>query len=151
MQKTIVVALLLASLSVCAETITVLDTTIQRGYYQTNSNAKFFMDTETGLGYANITVSEFVRYPGQTRCNPWGCFPGGSLPTDRTIFATRVEIPNLILIDKQMIYRGQTEDINCGYLGESRVLKRPTLYLSGKCSLRESIRGNRLLVNFQAK
>ena len=38
-----------------------------------------------------------------------------------------------------MIYNGVNGEVNCGKLGLSRVLRRPTLYLSGTCELKSYI------------
>lgn len=156
MKKAIAILISVLSFAAMAETVTLLETNVPtRTFGRTYANAKFFMDTTTNQGYADITVTEEnygYGYPGRQRCDRWGCYPmPDPIPTTRVIFSTRVEVPNLTLVDKNMLYRGINGEVNCGKLGTSRVLRRPTLYLSGNCSLGARLRGQNLTVSFNAK
>lgn len=137
-----------STLSVAAERITVLEDQITRAGYNLEPYAKFYMDTETGIGYADVTVDliTFTWVPGRGHCDRFGCYGGGStrVPMRNRIYSNRVEVPGLNLIDKQMIYTSTEGEINCGKLGRSRWLRRSTLFLSGNCKLRTTLdrRGN---------
>ena len=50
-----------------------------------------------------------------------------------------------------MIYYSELGEVKCGTLGTSRVLRRPTLYLTGNCVLGESVRGNQVIVSLQIR
>lgn len=153
--KLFAMALVLLSTSVFAESVTLLDTRIGTSFGYTRASAKFFMDTDTGIGYARIIVTETERNPfppGRTICDQFGCYPAPiPTPIQRTILSEQVMIPGLTLEDNQMIYRADDREINCGRLGVSRVLRRPTLYLSGKCELNSDIRFDELKVTFDLK
>lgn len=156
MKVVLLFALLLTSAFAMTERVVLLETQVPFSYDTLNSNARFYMDTETGMGYADVSVDELRRdiLPGPIRCDRWGCYGGypGDFPTTRRILTKRVEIPNLKLIDKEMIYFGIDGEVNCGKLGRSRVLRRATLYLSGKCQLKSSIRNRTdLTVTFTTK
>lgn len=139
---------LLISGAFAAERVVLLETQVPYTMDYTQSGAKFFMDTNTGMGYADVYVDEYRRdvypypggYPGGVRCDRWGCYPT-PVPTPQVfrILSKRVEVPNLNLVDKEMIYNGVNGEVNCGKLGLSRVLRRPTLYLSGACELKTYI------------
>ncbi len=146
--------------SAFAESVIILDTRIgNRGFGNTDVDTRFFMNTNNGQGYADVEVSvtDYRRdpFPPRTYCDRWGrCYPRrpfpNPLPTTREIYDQRIQINNLKLVGDQMIYYGRNGRVNCGRLGESRVLRVPTLYLSGNCQLRGSIRGGRLTVRFTA-
>lgn len=152
--KLFTMALVLLSSSVFADSVTVLETRIGRSYDYTTADAKFFMDTETGMGYAQVTVTEYIRddFPRRPICDRWGCYPAPApAPFPRTILSERVEIPGLTLENNQMIYRNANAEINCGRLGYSRVLRRPTLYLTGSCELNTVLSFDELKVTFDTK
>ena len=50
-----------------------------------------------------------------------------------------------------MIYSGRSGNTDCGYLGRSRVLNVPTLYLNGKCKTYGSLRGDNLTVTLTVR
>lgn len=150
--KVFAMALVLLTTSVFADSVTVFETRVGRSYDYTTADAKFFMDTQTGIGYAQVSVTEYVRdqFPRRPICDRWGCYPAPA-PFPRTILSERVEIPGLTLENKQMIYRNAGQEINCGRLGESRVLRRPTLYLTGNCELNAFLSFDKLRVTFDTK
>lgn len=157
MKLILLFALMLTSAFAVTERIVLLETQLPYTMDTLNSDAKFYMDTETGMGYADISVDEIRRviYPGPIRCDRWGCY-GGGYPNDqiivRRIMSKRVEIPNLNLVDKELIYNGVDGEVNCGKLGRSRVLRRPTIFLSGNCQLKTYITNrNDLSVVFTTK
>ena len=150
------------SSAVMAESFTILDTRISTGYGINTASSKFYMDPRTGEGFAKISVLErsyYNDYPGGypggypgNICNGYNCYPG-SYPTPiyRTIFSTTVELENITLVDKEMIYTDENRVVNCGKLGTSRVLRRPTLYLTGECKLTEKLLHDRLIVTLTIK
>ena len=152
--KLLAMALVLVTTSVLADSVTVLETRVGRSFDHTQADAKFFMDTQTGIGYADITVTEYVRdtFPRRPICDRWGCYPAPApAPFPRTILSERVMVPGLTLENNQMIYRNDTAEINCGRLGYSRVLRRPTLYLTGNCELNTFLSFDELKVTFDTK
>jgi len=157
MKNLILVSLMFISSAVMAESFTILDTRISTGYGINMASSSFYMDTETGEGFANISVSEQdfdhgYPFPGSV-CNGYSCYPGNHYPTPiyRTIFRTTVELENIKLVEKEMIYMGDNGEVNCGKLGTSRVLRRPTLYLTGNCKLTEKLLHDRLIVTLTIK
>ncbi len=150
MKNLILLVFALTSYAAMAKTITLLDTKIPTSYYfYTSASSKFYMDTKFGQGYAKVNVTEYERdqFPRRDRCDRYGCYPAPSpIPRSRTLFYDTIEIENLKMVDKQMIYMGENGEINCGHLGTSRVLRRPTLYLSGNCKLNTRLNNGRLTV-----
>lgn len=166
--KVVLLLALLISSAIAAEKVTVFESSLPmtRDYMETD--ARFYMDTQTGMGYADISVDEmrldYNHYPypiprrGGMRCDRFGCYgyptPMPPMPTriPYRVLSKRVEISNLNLVDKVMIYNDVNGEVNCGKLGTSRVLRRPTIYLSGKCTLKSYItRNNKLVVDFIVK
>tara|TARA_Y100000768_G_scaffold330762_1_gene269687 strand:+ start:22398 stop:22892 length:495 start_codon:yes stop_codon:yes gene_type:complete len=163
---------MLLSFASFAETIVVMETHMPRTMNRPMISDKFFMDTNTNLGYADIKVTveqyrpeprmrrmfcdhrgyRYGTYPGvrpdyMRRCEPLYTRP---LPMIRTILDEKIEIPGLELVGKDMIYYGVNGEVKCGNLGRSRVFGAPTLYLTGNCQLKTKIRRNKLIVEFTA-
>ena len=148
--------IVLMSSVVFADSVVVLEERISRSYQRPEVSSKFFMDTTTSEGFAKISVVEWDRdlNPGPIGCDQWGrCYPSPNpMPRMRTLLAEQVEIPNLRLENKQMIYtKANGETVNCGRLGTSRVLRVPTLYLSGNCELVNILDYDKLTVIFKTK
>lgn len=140
------------------EATIILEDTVARASRLARVSAKFFMDTQTGEGSAVVKVTDQVyddynRYPRRRHCDRFGCHPNPLPPVPRvfTIYDQKVRLSNLRLEGKQMIYSSNGVEINCGYLGRSRVFGAPTLYLNGKCKLKGVIRANNLSVSLIIK
>ena len=150
MKKFVFLTLVLLTGPAMAERITLLDTRVPVGY-NSYATSKFYMDTQSEQGFAQVRVMEeyLDRYPGGgMRCDRYGCYPAPApIPRLRVIYSDTIEIDNLKLVDKEMIYSDGQREINCGKLGISRVLRKPTLYLTGNCKLVESLRYDRLTVS----
>lgn len=145
--------------SVYAETVNLLQTRIHGASNFSQVSTKFFMNTTTGEGNVIVTVTDtFDRYPrnpGPIGCDRWGrCYPRRNpMPMPRTeiLFKETIPVRNLNLVDKRMIYSGRSGNTDCGYLGRSRVLNVPTLYLNGKCKTHGSLRGDNLTVTLTVR
>lgn len=157
--------LMTSSMSFAAETVRVLEDQIPYTPNYTTADAKFYMDTDSNLGYAQVSVTE------QYQVTYWETICHG--PVDpryphpvcrrvprtethyRTIYEHTELIPNLVLEDKTMVYHSANGAVECGTLGTSRVFRRPTLYLSGKCKLNSRVvldrAAKKVVVDFQAK
>ena len=57
----------------------------------------------------------------------------------RIVFTENVMVPNLTLEADKLVYRGPMGAIECATLGRSRVLRRPTLFMSGACQAKTAI------------
>lgn len=108
-------------------------------------DTRFYMDTKTGEGFVKATVAEerFNRFPQEWcsydpygRCIPQNRFPQ---PTLETVFSDSKKIDGLMLMGDQAVYHSAEGNVVCGTMGVSRILKVPTLYLSGNCKLESSI------------
>jgi hypothetical protein len=174
MKKLILVIIALASSMVhAADLVTVLEADLP--YLRTgraSADSRFHIDTDTKEGFVKVEVSELETI--YTR--PMGCggyygprgprgprMPRGPrycppMPTtvQRTVFQTTVKIENMILVDKQVIYQGTEGEVVCGTMGTSRVMRVPTLYLSGNCELTSRVLhggryGSRVVVTLKTK
>ncbi|MBT4791214.1 MAG: hypothetical protein HON90_06555 [Halobacteriovoraceae bacterium] len=156
MKYLLILSILLFSFLAQAETINVFTGDVSRTFGLIQTSSKFFMNTTTTQGYVDVSVDE-ITYDhtdiGHTVCNQFGCHTNGStpIPTIYNLIQTRVLVENLKLVGKEMIYLGENGEVKCGNLGTSRVLRRPTLYLTGNCILRERIQGNQVTVTLQIK
>ncbi|WP_408095716.1 hypothetical protein ACJVC5_11785 [Peredibacter sp. HCB2-198] len=154
MKKLIIVALALVASVAQAETVQILDVNLPMSRsFSTRAFTRFYMDTQTGEGFAKVTATE-ERYtdmwPGHY--GPGGVyFPRTPQTFPVVIFEETIKIDNLMLMDGQIIYHGVNGDVNCGKMGVSRIFKRPTIFLSGKCDLDADLRGTNLKVNFITK
>lgn len=157
--------LITSSTVMAAETIRVVEDVIPYSHYFTRSDAKFYMDTDSSLGYAQVSVTEeyqvtywetvctgssHPRRPGQV------CHRIPRTHTEfRTIYQHTELIPNLVLEGNKMVYHSEAGAVECGTLGTSRVFRKPTIYLSGKCKLVSRVIHDRadkkIVVDFQAK
>lgn len=165
--KVVLLLALIVSSAFTAERVTLFESSLPMTRDYLVSDARFYMDTQTGMGYADVSVDEmrldYNNYPmpprrGGMRCDRFGCYgyptPMPPMPTrvPYRILTKRVEILNLNLVDKTLVYNSVNGEVNCGKLGTSRVLRRPTIYLSGKCTLKTYItRNNRVVVDFILK
>ena len=158
-------ALMTSSFAFASETVRVLEDVIPNTTNITTSSAKFYMDKASSLGYAQVEVSEryqVIHWMDHCISNGDPRFPRvicQRVPRveerSRTIYQHTELIPGLVLNDKTMVYQGQNGDIECGTLGTSRIFKRPTLNLNGKCKLQTKVlldRADRkVIVDFKAE
>ena len=165
MKKLIIASLVLVSTVVAsAAEVTVLKTKLPAFRGSAEIDTSFYIDTEMKEAYADITVDEletfYVQdcsygggypggyrgpgYPGGYR-GPGYPYPGGGYPVPYcrtipqtrsiTVLANKVKIEDITMNGDDVIYQGADGDVVCGSMGRSRVLRVPTFYLSGKCSL----------------
>lgn len=170
--KNMIMAILVLTSSAIAQAsnVTILSTQVPatRGY--TTVETKFFIDTEMKEGYAQFLVQEqfttYVRvcnggpgypYPNpRNPRNPRQPYPGNYCRTVpqtqyRTILSDRVKIEGMTMNGDDVIYQDVNGDVVCGTMGRSRVLRVPTLYLSGKCNLNANIYRNFLTINLNTQ
>lgn len=151
----LILSTLFVSIAAQAETITIYQDNVASRIGQLQAHSKFFMNTETNQGnvIVNITENWFDYTPGGRICDRWGCYPDipNRTPRVRTLVRKTIPVEGLELVGNEMIYYSELGEVNCGTLGTSRVLRRPTLYLTGNCVLKESIRGNQVIVSLQIK
>lgn len=162
MKKLLLALVICMTSSAYADVVTVLQERVYGASSFSRVSTKFFMNTTTGEGNAVITVTDEDRryprdpFPGPIGCDQWGrCYPQPRpmppIPRTVTLFEKTVPIRNLDLINTRMIYSGNSGSTDCGYLGRSRVLNVPTLYLNGNCKLDGFLRGDMLTVKFSAQ
>lgn len=159
-------ALMTSSMAFAAETVRVIEDVIpySNSRHFTRTDAKFHMDTNSSLGYAQVTVTEEYQVTyWETVCTGHHdprrgtvCHRVPRTQTEyRTIYQHSELIANLVLEGNKMVYHSQTGAVECGTLGTSRVFRRPTLYLNGNCKLNSHIVQDRadrkVIVDFQAK
>ncbi|HLT21958.1 MAG TPA: hypothetical protein VKZ84_00875 [Bacteriovoracaceae bacterium] len=157
--------LMTSSFAFAAETVRVVEDVIPHSIQYTYADAKFYMDTESSLGYAQVEVNERYQVTRWVEhCYPVGDprFPSVSCrrvphveEVNRLIYKHTELIPNLVLEGNKMVYHSESGAVECGTLGTSRVFRRPTLYLSGKCQLDAGVvldRADRkVIVDFKVK
>ncbi len=155
MKNLVILILAFSSLNAFADITEIYQTRIARGYDLVQADAKFYMDQVTGQGYAKLNVTEtYYRYsPPTSRCDQYGCHtvPGHRIPTTRTILRETIEIEGLTITDNLITFSHNHKEINCGKLGRSRVLRRPTIYLTGNCKLNTYIRHDLLTLDLITK
>lgn len=110
--------------------------------YNSTVDARFQVDKTTGEGSVVVSVSEQRWTDMGMNCDQWGrCYPNRvNMPV--MVFKQSAKVEGLSLHGDQVIYAGAEGDVNCGRLGESSVLRRPTIFLTGKCKLSGKITGN---------
>lgn len=140
MKKLILAALVLVSAAVHAAEVTVLEAKLPMLQYgRALVDARFHMDLNTHEGFAKVTVSEqrFVSYPGghYDSSGRWYPSPGRQVPEMVLVYKTTAKIENLMLMGDKVIYHGAEGDVECGTVGESRIFRKPIIYLSGRCEL----------------
>ncbi len=143
--KKFVIALLALSTSLAfAAEVQILDAALPvMDSYNSSVDARFQMDTTTGEGSVVVSVSELRWTHMGGGYDQWGrWYPGNRMEMPVIIFKQSVKVEGLALHGDQVIYAGRDGDVNCGRLGQSSVLRRPTIYLSGKCKLSGKVTGN---------
>lgn len=137
-----------------AHEVTIVDTIVHRASFDDMLTARFQMNTTTGEGNVSVTLTEYQpAYPGPWGCDPYGrCYPRHRpAPMPITLFQQTVRVDGLVLHGDRVVFAAPEGDVECGKLGVSRVFKRPTIYLSGKCELISQINGNRITVKLKTK
>ena len=156
MKKFLLITLFPCSAFAQAGEVTVLERDLMVDSFRSLVDTRFYIDQETHEGFAKIAVSEERYVPGPMggyypypSPYPRGPFPGGyyprpmPMPVQVVVFEATVKIDGLMLVGDKVIYHAPEGEVDCGTMGTSRILKRPTLYLSGKCSLDGQITGTR--------
>lgn len=139
----------LASTSLFAAEMTVLDYSDSKLGKAKAANASFSIDLKTNKGFVKVeaTRREDLRRGGYT--------PGTSRPTHVTrtvvVFKELVPVVGLDLVGDKVNFEDPNGTIECGTMGETRILRKPTLYLSGNCKLQASLKGDRLVVKLMTK
>jgi hypothetical protein len=168
--KNLMISLLILSASAFshATSLTVLEANlpITRGFQSVDT--KFYIDTDMKEGFAKFSVSEQITVYVQ-ECNygsgygPGRGGYGGGYPAPipycrtmpqtqyRNILSDKVKIEGMTMNGDDVIFQGSEGDVVCGTMKNSRVFRIPTLYLSGKCELKGTIRNNILTVTFRTK
>ncbi|MES2526352.1 MAG: hypothetical protein V4598_04670 [Bdellovibrionota bacterium] len=108
---------------------------------QSSATAKFQVDKTTGEGSVSVSVSEMRWTDFGGGYDQWGRWYPNRVNMPVVIFSDSVNVEGLSLHGDQVIYAGRDGDVNCGRLGQSSVLRRPTIYLTGNCKLTTKITG----------
>jgi hypothetical protein len=110
--------------------------------YDSDVDARFQMDRESGEGSVVVTVSEMRWTDMGGSYDQWGHYYPHRVMMPVVIFRESAKVEGLALHGDQVIYAGRDGDVNCGRLGTSTVFNRPTIYLTGNCKLSGAISGN---------
>lgn len=140
MKKLFIAALVLCSTLVHASEVTVFEAAIYLGpSFRTYVDTSFQMNTTTKEGFVQVSVIE--ERPGMANgyYDSMGRWLPYNQPTHFTILSEKVKVENLVLDGNRVVYHSEEGEVECGTLGVSRVLKKPTIYLSGKCELEGTI------------
>lgn len=108
--------------------------------FHTYADARFHMDMQTGEGFVKVSVTE-DRWIMTGHYDTNGRWYPHRTPMPVTVFSDTIKVQGLMMVDKKVIYQGPQGEVNCGKMGVSRVLKVPTLYLNGNCSLSARLTG----------
>lgn len=159
MKKMFFAVLMVAASVVNAAEVTVLEAALPHARsFRTDVDTRFFVDTDSREGFVKVLVTEerTVYRPHGGNCRMGNCFPD-SFPTTvtRTLLRETVKVDGLMLMDDKVVFHAPEGEVECGTLGVSRVFKRPTIYLSGKCELDEKVvetrEGSKLVVTLKTK
>ena len=156
MKKFIIVALMLVVSAVNAAEISILEANFPdtRTTFSPTANSKFVMDTNTNEGFVTTEVTAWeVANRNDGYYDQWGRWvptPNRTSTPVRLLTKT-VKVDGLMLMGDQAVYQGAEGNVVCGTMGYSRVLKVPTLYLSGNCTLVTKIVGNSVSVKMKTK
>lgn len=150
-----IAAVMLMSSAYAAE-ITVVEHSIPHIRGRAYVDTSFYMNRTTNEGFVNVTVTdEFLTRNVGIPCLPYEACQ--SLPTSTSIdiFQDSIKVDGLELIDNKIMFQSTDGAVECGTLGVSRVLRRPTIYLNGNCQLTAKIlresSGNRVIVKLKTK
>lgn len=131
MKKLIIAALALSASSVFAAQVVVMDTEV-RLHRETDHKviSKFYVDQQTGQGFVKASVLE-RRVLNRGR--------GDRNIQYVEIFSNTEEVPGLMMFEDKLVYQAPEGEVVCGTMKDSRILRIPTLYLSGACKLSNSL------------
>lgn len=153
----IILAAMLTVTSAFAAEVVVLD---EPSAGITNSDrirGSIYMDLTTGEGFAKVKVTREEMIPthmgpGYGFPYPGGYYPGhfpgqypGHYPRVRYTYVTRTLFDELIKVEGLHMVgdKAMFNETECGTMGESRILRVPTLYLNGNCQVvAKSVRVN---------
>jgi hypothetical protein len=121
--------------------------------------SKFYFDLSSGQGYADVNVQGILAYRGvyphpSPRCEVTVCDGEvGTFPMPITVdtFRDRFEIEGLNVVNGQIVYTDAQREVNCGYIGRTRVLRRVQINLNGNCRLHSTYQDDLLTVKFTVK
>ena len=118
MKSFFVAAALLSSFAVSAAELTVMK--VPANKVRGLTTTRFEVNLQDGTAGVSLTATKRVmRGRGY-----------------RTISKTfEAAVPELALVDKTLVLTTSTESVECGTMGETRILKRPVLLLSGNCDI----------------
>ena len=141
--KKFIALLVLSMASAFAAEVQIMDEALpMMTTFNSTVDARLQVDKTTGQGSVAVTVTEQRWTDMGTMCDQWGrCYPN-RVNMPYIVFSKSVDVEGLALHGDQVIYAGEAGDVNCGRLGESSVLRRPTIYLSGNCKLTGKVTGN---------
>jgi len=148
MKKFILALLVLASTAMASATEeTVLKETLPATRGQVAVDARFHIDTDMNEAFADISVKDLVtvyvhdctggpyRGTGRPLPHPSPYCRTFAQTNVYTVMSTKVKIEKVTMNGNEVIYQGAEGDVVCGTMGRSRVLRVPTFYLSGNCTL----------------
>lgn len=143
MKKIISAFLAFTSATAFAATVEIMEANLpMMSTYDASVDARFQMDTRSGEGSVVVTVTEMRWQDMGGYYDQWGRWYPNRVNMPVTVFKDTVKVEGLSLHGDQVIYAGEEGDVNCGRLGQSTVLRRPTIYLTGNCKLSGKISGN---------
>ncbi len=136
MKKLFAAFVLLSQVAVAGELVVFEKALSELPTFQ-STDSIFQVNKQTSEGYIRLVASRLQR---RRLCSgPVGerdCMPDLWM---EAVFAEDVIVPDLRLEGDKLIYRGPMGSIECATLGRSRVLRRPTLFLSGACQSKEEV------------
>lgn len=136
MKQLLFLSLLLTNLSF-ADELVLFEKPVKELPRFNHLDTKFQVDTSTSGGSIILTaIDEFQT----VRCRGRG--PDVSCDTEITrlkVFSHEIKVPDLNLEGDTLIFRGSSGAVECAKLGRSRVLRRPTLFLSGFCKTKATV------------
>jgi hypothetical protein len=134
-----------AEIQIVDEKLPVMDT------FNSLVDTRFYVEPSTGEGFVKVLVGETVYQNRTFPIPPY--FPQGPAQYTRIVFQRKVKVDGLMLMGDQLMYHGTEGNVICGTMGESRVFRTPTLYLSGNCKLTGGIQGqwSRARINVKLK
>ncbi len=142
MKKFIVSLLALSMSSAFAADIQIMDAELPLiNSNQSSATAKFQVDKTTGEGSVSVSVSEMRWTDFGGGYDQWGRWYPNRVNMPVVVFTGSEKVEGLSLVGDQVIYAGAEGDVNCGRLGQSSVLRRPTIFLTGNCKLSAKITG----------
>ncbi len=136
MKSFFALALMISQLAVAGELV-VFEKQVMSLPRFDDTNTAFQVDGNSE-GFIRLTASRYE--PRRRFCNgpimERECLPDFEY---RVVLTENVMVPNLSLEADKLIYRGPMGAIECATLGRSRVLRRPTLFMSGACTAKTAI------------